>query len=66
MDSGSAQVEVELLFKQCFANSAQSGLVSVAICGEGQQRVDFPALLARATAAMEPLCLPSLLPVSMS
>lgn len=33
----------------------QSGLVSVAICGEGQQCVDFPALLARATAAMEPL-----------
>lgn len=44
----------------------QSGLVSGVICGEGQQRLDFPALLARATAAMEPLCLPSLLPVSMS
>lgn len=44
----------------------QSRLVSVAICGEDQQRLDFSALLASTTAAMELLCLPSLLPVSMS
>jgi len=44
----------------------QSRLVSVVICGEDQQRVDFPALLASAAAAMELLRLPSLLPVSMS
>lgn len=63
VNSGSAELELELLFKQCFASSAT---VWSSLCCSLWRGPALHGFSSVATAAMELLCLPLSLPVSMS